>query len=153
MNLLDMVVLSVHALFGVLWFLSLFILTLSINASVKSGRTHKGMFKQIMFSRSTGGLAIILGIILVVLIEASGNKTLFSGTSGMVLVVAIVLAVIAYVFVAEGFLFRKINAITRRNGNTDSGSNALTKEIRTISVVLTLLVLLIIVLMVVSTSL
>ena len=153
MSTLEVILLYIHASFGFLWFLSLVILTLSISKSIKAVSSSKELENEIMFSRSTGGIAIIIGIILAVTLEESRNTDLFTGSSGIVLLVAVALAIIAYVFIGEGFLFRKISGVIRKDTDHGTGGMRLDKKIRMISAAETILVLLVIVMMVVSASL
>ena len=153
MSTLYIILLDIHVLFGLLWFLSLVILTLSISKSIKTASPVKELENEVVFSRSTGGLAIIFGIVLALTLEDSGNRHLFTGSAGVVLMAAIALAVTAYVFVGEGFLFRKINGVIRNDTDHYSRVLGLDKKIRMVSVAETILVLLVIVLMVFSASL
>ena len=153
MNSLEMILLDIHLLFGLLWFLSLVILTLSISKSIKTASPVKDLENEVIFSRSTGGLAIIIGIVLAVTLEESGNSDLFTGSAGIALMAAIALAIIAYVFIGEGFLFRKISGVIRKDTDHHSGVSGIDKKIRMVSVAETILILLVIVLMVFSASL
>ena len=137
MNLLDTVFLSIHAIFGVLWIALEFVLLISLVRSRDNSTSGKGIRMGMMGSRGAGGLTIILGVILFGLLSSESKLPSFSSLHGILLLFGVALAIIVYLVLNEGFLFRKL-----ASKNPSLGS---LKMISAVSAFLTLLVLILMV--------
>lgn len=137
MNLLDTLFLSIHGIFGVLWVVLEFVLMISVLRSGGNSASGRGIRIGMMGSRGSGGLAIILGIILFALLSSESKLPPFSSTNGILLLIGVALAIIVYVVLNEGFLFRKLASKTAASGGL--------KVLSGISAFLTLIVLILMV--------
>ena len=137
MNLLDTVLLSIHGIFGVLWIAFEFVLMVSLLRAKENNTAGNGIRVGMMGSRGMGGLTIILGIILFALLSSESKLPSFTSMQGILLLIGVALAIIVYVVLNEGLLFRKLIA-------KDANLSGL-RRLSGISAVLTLLVLILMV--------
>lgn len=99
-----------HEILGILWIIMLIWLVISVN-KYRSNRNDAGMKsirKPAIAQRILGGLAIIMGIVLVATIKPLGSSFTFNSNAGIFLSIGIVFAIIAYVILGEGMAMRLV---------------------------------------------
>ena len=108
MSLLDTVLLSIHGIFGILWIALEFVLMISLFRLKGNDTLSKGVKAGIRGSRGAGGLTIIMGIVLFAILSSQSELPSFSSLPGILLIIGVVIALIVYVVLNEGILFRKL---------------------------------------------
>jgi hypothetical protein len=108
MSLLDTVLLSIHGIFGILWIALEFVLMISLFRLKENDTLSKGVKAGIRGSRGAGGLTIIMGIVLFAILSSQSELPSFSSLPGILLIIGVVIALLVYVVLNEGILFRKL---------------------------------------------
>ena len=117
MNVVGSVILAFHGLLGVLWIISIALLSLNLAAFKKnySDDHRKGALKLATVVRATGGITIIIGLVVLLLPSTFGITLSFYSLSGAILAAGILSALVAYVVIGEGFLMRNLKNINSEN--------------------------------------
>ncbi len=112
-----------HGILGVLWIIMLiwFVLSISKYRSNHTDTAGKGVRKSGIAQRILGGLAMIMGLILVATMKTLGSSFNFDSNAGIFLSIGIVFAIIAYVIFGEGMAMR-----LARNLNADKSKSLIT---------------------------
>ena len=121
------VILGIHAIAGVLWIVLEIILAILLYTGRKSQSSEfrkTEIRNMVMRIRATGGITIILGIVLLAILSSQSKLPSFSSLHGILLLIGIALALIVYVVINEGFLFRMISGGKARSGDLFKASFA-----------------------------
>ncbi|MHB8396574.1 MAG: hypothetical protein ACYDAZ_05210 [Thermoplasmataceae archaeon] len=102
---------GIHGLIGILWAFSLIWLTLMLTGESRESKGFSDRLQKTgLFGRITGGLAIILGIILTGVSSYYGQLSPIGSLSFYLISSGIILAIVAYVIIGEGFVMRKLKS-------------------------------------------
>ena len=145
MSDIDNVLIGIHAIAGILWIIFGIVLVVLLNRISKKKEftgENNGIRNTVIRIRATGGITIILGIILFAILSSGGKIPSFTSVKGILLILGVILALIVYVVINEGYTFRKIEKL-----NSDNLAKIL--NMATVASVLTVLVL---ILMVIGSS-
>jgi putative flippase GtrA len=145
MSDIDNVLIGIHAIAGILWIIFGIVLVVLLNRISKKKEftgENNGIRNTVIRIRATGGITIILGIILFAILSSEGKIPSFTSVKGILLILGVILALIIYVIINEGYTFRKIEKL-----NSDNLAKIL--NMATVASVLTVLVL---ILMVIGSS-
>lgn len=145
MSDLENVLIGIHAIAGILWILFgvvLVFLLYRLSRKKEFSGESSGIKNTVMRIRATGGITIILGIILFAILSTEGKIPAFTSIKGILLILGVILALIVYVVINEGYTFRKIEKLNSEN-------MAKILNMATLASVLTVLVL---ILMVIGSS-
>ncbi|MFG1450501.1 MAG: hypothetical protein AAE983_07685 [Thermoplasmataceae archaeon] len=145
MSDIDNVLIGIHAIAGILWIIFGIVLVVLLNRISKKKEftgENNGIRNTVIRIRATGGITIILGIILFAILSSEGKIPSFTSVKGILLILGVILALIVYVVINEGYTFRKIEKL-----NSDNLAKIL--NMATVASVLTVLVL---ILMVIGSS-
>ena len=117
MNITGNITLGLHGLLGVAWIISLALLSLNLAAFKKnySDDRRKGAIKLAMIVRATGGLTIIIGLVVLLLPSTFGISLSFYSLPGAILAAGILSALAAYAVIGEGLLMRNLKNINSEN--------------------------------------
>ncbi len=117
MNITGNITLGFHGLLGVAWIISLALLSLNLAAFKKnySDDHRKGALKLATVVRATGGITIIIGLVILLLPSIFGISLSFNSLSGAILAAGILSALVAYVVIGEGFLMRNLKGMNSEN--------------------------------------
>lgn len=142
MTSLENVLIGIHAIAGILWVVFGIVLVILLKGFSKKHNQpgeHTGIKNTVMRIRATGGITIILGIVLFALLSSQGKLPSFTSFNGILLIIGVIIAIIVYVVINEGYIFRKISKLNQENVGKVSG-------MATLAAVLTVLVLILMVL-------
>lgn len=145
MSNIDNVLIGIHAIAGILWIIFGIVLVVLLNRISKKKEftgENNGIRNTVIRIRATGGITIILGIILFAILSSEGKIPSFTSVKGILLILGVILALIVYVVINEGYTFRKIEKLNSEN-------LAKIMNMATVASVLTVLVL---ILMVIGSS-
>ena len=145
MSDIDNVLIGIHAIAGILWIIFGIVLVVLLNRISKKKEftgENNGIRNTVIRIRATGGITIILGIILFAILSSEGKISSFTSVKGILLILGVILALIVYVVINEGYTFRKIEKLNSEN-------LAKILNMATVASVLTVLVL---ILMVIGSS-
>lgn len=145
MSDIDNVLIGIHAIAGILWIIFGIVLVVLLNRISKKKEftgENNGIRNTVIRIRATGGITIILGIILFAILSSEGKIPSFTSVKGILLILGVILALIIYVIINEGYTFRKIEKLNSEN-------LAKILNMATVASVLTVLVL---ILMVIGSS-
>jgi putative flippase GtrA len=145
MSDIDNVLIGIHAIAGILWIIFGIVLVVLLNRISKKKEftgENNGIRNTVIRIRATGGITIILGIILFAILSSEGKIPSFTSVKGILLILGVILALIVYVVINEGYTFRKIEKLNSEN-------LAKILNMATVASVLTVLVL---ILMVIGSS-
>jgi putative flippase GtrA len=145
MSDIDNVLIGIHAIAGILWIIFGIVLVVLLNRISKKKEftgENNGIRNTVIRIRATGGITIILGIILFAIFSSEGKIPSFTSVKGILLILGVILALIVYVVINEGYTFRKIEKLNSEN-------LAKILNMATVASVLTVLVL---ILMVIGSS-
>ncbi len=145
MSDIDNVLIGIHAIAGILWIIFGIVLVVLLNRISKKKEftgENNGIRNTVIRVRATGGITIILGIILFAILSSEGKIPSFTSVKGILLILGVILALIVYVVINEGYTFRKIEKLNSEN-------LAKILNMATVASVLTVLVL---ILMVIGSS-
>jgi|ACXK01.1.fsa_nt_gi putative flippase GtrA len=145
MSDIDNVLIGIHAIAGILWIIFGIVLVVLLNRISKKKEftgENNGIRNTVIRIRATGGITIILGIILFAILSSEGKIPAFNSIKGILLILGVILALIVYVVINEGYTFRKIEKLNSEN-------MAKILNMATLASVLTVLVL---ILMVIGSS-
>ncbi len=145
MSDIDNVLIGIHAIAGILWIIFGIVLVVLLNRISKKKEftgENNGIRNTVIRIRATGGITIILGIILFAILSSGGKIPSFTSVKGILLILGVILALIVYVVINEGYTFRKIEKLNSEN-------LAKILNMATVASVLTVLVL---ILMVIGSS-
>lgn len=120
MNTTGEIIGAVHGLFGLLWIVMLLWLTVNLSAYKLTYREelNQGIRMSSVLARVTGGLAIIIGLILFAASSFFAIHIAVASISGIILLAGIVLAIIAYAVIGEGFLMRNLKRLDSENSSS-----------------------------------
>lgn len=104
---------GVHEVLGILWIIMLiwFVLSVRKYKSNPADSELKGVRRSGMAQRILGGLAIIMGIVLVGTMKPLHSTFTFNSTAGVFLIIGIVFAIIAYFILGEGMAMRLVRRL------------------------------------------
>jgi putative flippase GtrA len=135
------VLIGIHAIAGILWIVFGIVLVILLKGFSKKHNQpgeHTGIKSTVMRIRATGGITIILGIVLFALLSSQGKLPSFTSINGIQLIIGVIIAFIVYIVINEGYIFRKISKLNQENVSNITG-------MATLASVLTVLVLILMV--------
>ena len=141
MTSLENVLIGIHAIAGILWIVFGIVLVILLKGFSKKHNQpgeHSGIKNTVMRIRATGGITIILGIVLFALLSSQGKLPSFTSINGIQLIIGVIIAFIVYIVINEGYIFRKISKLNQENVSNITG-------MATLASVLTVLVLILMV--------
>lgn len=120
MNTAGTILGAIHGLFGLLWIVMLLWLTVNLSAYKLSYREELrfGIGMSSMLARGMGGLTIIMGLILLGAGSYFGVHIALATLAGILLLLGIIFAILAYVVIGEGFLMRILKGLNSENSSS-----------------------------------